>query len=591
MDLQPERASTSISLSSYLRLVRRNRNFRRLWLAQIVSELGDWFYTLAIYSLLLQLTGRASSVALALVLQVLPQTFIGPAAGVINDRISRKRVMIAADLARMVIVFAMLLVRSRSTVWLVYPLLLLETLMAAFFEPARTSVIPNVAAREDVLVANTLSSATWSVNLLVGASVGGVVAALFGRDAVFVLNALSFLVSAMLIRGMRFEEPHAQGAAPLRLRDAIDLSPVIDGIRYVRRDRRLLAAVCAKAGELMIGPSWVLFTVMGNGYFQVHVRGINPQRTAMLGMSLLLGARGIGAVVGPLFSARWAGQSGRRLQLGILLGYLTIGIGYFGLGRSPNIWVACGFIVLAHCGGSTVWVFSTTILQLNTEDRFRGRVFSADLGFSMLTIAIGAYVCGIFLDRGVSAQVVASATGIIMLLPALLWGWAMKSDRGTTWGQPRSAVRLNGVQLSVCRWMFPMSHLCRASLGLDSRGRLSPRGLFRELVDLGRHDEVALGQAIDLVCPQSDLRFAPGQQDVGMMPLLFRDLSHPVHEVERLLEIREGKRAGDVMLVHHRPLRHLLLDALQFHSLHGRHASAAGNAVLAGKIFWHEWFS
>jgi predicted MFS family arabinose efflux permease len=441
MDLQPERASTSISLSSYLRLVRYNRNFRRLWLAQIVSEIGDWFYTLAIYSLLLQLTGRASSVALALVLQVLPQTFIGPAAGVINDRISRKRVMIAADLARMVIVFAMLLVRSRSTVWLVYPLLLLETLMAAFFEPARTSVIPNVAAREDVLVANTLSSATWSVNLLVGASVGGVVAALFGRDTVFVLNALSFLVSAMLIRGMRFDEPHAQAAAPLRLRDAVDLSPVVDGIRYVRQDRRLLAAVCAKAGELMIGPSWVLFTVMGNGYFHVQVRGINPQRTAMLGMSLLLGARGIGAVIGPLFSARWAGRSGQRLQLGILLGYLIIGLGYFGLGWSPNIWAACGFIVLAHCGGSTVWVFSTTILQLNTEDRFRGRVFSADLGFSMLTIAIGAYVCGIFLDRGVSAQEVASATGIIMLLPALLWAWAMKSDR-----RPRgdSRPRLSG---------------------------------------------------------------------------------------------------------------------------------------------------
>jgi MFS family permease len=171
------------------------------------------------------------------------------------------------------------------------------------------------------------------------------------------------------------------------------------------------------------------------------VRGFNQQRTAMLGMSLLLGARGIGAVMGPLFSARWAGQSGRRLQLGILFGYLTIGVGYFGLGWSPNIWVACGFIVLAHCGGSTVWVFSTTILQLNTEDRFRGRVFSADLGFSMLTIAIGAYVCGIFLDRGVSVQVVASATGIIMLLPAVLWAWAMKADRG-----PRgdSRPRLSG---------------------------------------------------------------------------------------------------------------------------------------------------
>src|ERR1700737_3756664 len=202
MEPQPEHGLPSISFGSYVRLLRGNRNFRRLWAAQIVSEIGDWFYTLSIYSLLLQFTGRASSVALALVLQVLPQTFVGPAAGVINDRRRRKRGMITADLVRMVIVFAMLLVRSRSTVWLVYPLLLLETLMAAFFEPARTSVVPNITAREDVLLANTLSSATWSVNLLIGASVGGVVAAFFGRDAVFVLNALSFLASAVLISGM-----------------------------------------------------------------------------------------------------------------------------------------------------------------------------------------------------------------------------------------------------------------------------------------------------------------------------------------------------------------------------------------------------
>jgi predicted MFS family arabinose efflux permease len=321
----------------------------------------------------------------------------------------------------------MLLVRSPSTVWMVYPLLLLETLMAAFFEPARTAVIPNITLHQDVLLANTLSSATWSVNLLIGASVGGVVAALLGRDAVFVLNALSFLVSAMLIREMSFEEPHAQSAAPLRVRDALDFSPIAEGIRYVRKDRRLLASVFAKAGELMIGPSWVLFTVMGQQYFHVHLRSIDSQRGAMLGMSLLLGARGIGAVVGPLLSARWAGHSDRRLRLGILLGYLTIGTGYFGLGMSPNVWVACLWIVLAHCGGSTVWVFSTTLLQFNTEDRFRGRVFSADLGFSMLTIAIGAYVCGIFLDRGVSARAVASATGMIMLLPAILWAWAMRS--------------------------------------------------------------------------------------------------------------------------------------------------------------------
>ena len=426
MELQPEHAAPSISLASYFRLLRGNRNFRRLWMAQIVSEIGDWFYTLSIYTLLLQLTGRASSVALALVLQVLPQTFVGPAAGVVNDRLRRKHVMIAADLVRVGVVLAMLLVRSRSAVWLVYPLLLAETVMAAFFEPARSSVIPNIAARGEVLIANTLSSATWSVNLLIGASVGGVVAAFFGRDAVFILNALSFLASALLIGGMHFAEPHAESAAPLRPRDLVDFSPVLEGIRYVRNHRTLLPTVFAKGGELMIGPSWVIFTVLGAHEFAVHWHNVDAARGAMLGMSILLGGRGLGALVGPLVSARWAGRSDRRLQLGILFGYLTVAVGYGALGVSRTVWMASACAMLAHAGGSTVWVFSTTLLQLHTDDRFRGRVFSADLGFSMLTIAAGAYFCGRLLDAGIAARTVATWTGLIMLIPAVLWTLAMR---------------------------------------------------------------------------------------------------------------------------------------------------------------------
>ena len=426
MEPEPEHPINTISFASYMRLIRKNRNFRRLWCAQIVSEIGDWFYTLAIYTLLLQLTGRASSVALALVLQVLPQTFVGPTAGVVNDRISRKKVMIAADLIRVAIVFSMLLVRSRSIVWLVYPLLLAETIMAAFFEPARSSVIPNITAREDVIVANTLSSTTWSMNLVLGATIGGIVAAWLGRDAVFILNALSFLVSALLIVGMRFPEPHAEGLAPLRPCDLVDFSPVSEGIRYVRNKPGVLATVFAKAGNLVIGPSWVLFTVMGQKYFPVRWHNLDPQRGAMLGMSLLLGGRGLGALIGPLISAPWAGHSNHRLRLGIFYGYLFSAIGYALIGRSGNVWEACFWAAFAHLGGATVWVFSTTLLQLNTEDRLRGRVFSADLGLCMLSIAVGAYASGRFLDAGVSARTVVTWTGIAMLFPAGLWAWAMK---------------------------------------------------------------------------------------------------------------------------------------------------------------------
>jgi MFS family permease len=426
MEPEPEQEISPISLPAYLRLVRRNHNFRRLWAAQIVSEIGDWFYSLAIYSLLLQITGQARSVGIALVLQVIPQTLFGPLSGIVNDRIRRKSVMITSDLARAIIVFSMLLVRSRSTVWLVYPLLFLESVMWAFFEPARTAVIPNITTGEDLIVANTLSSTTWSLNLVAGAALGGIALALLGRNTSFVLNALSFLVSAFFLSRMHFEEPHAAASSRLRIRELLDYSPLLAGLRYVRRDVRLFVTVLVKTGLAQMGVSWVLFTVMGQQVFPVRWPGLEPQRGAVLGMSFLMGARGVGALFGPLGAARWAGHSESRLRLGILFGFIAVGLGYGVLGIAGSLWAACFWVVLGHCGGSTVWVFSTTLLHLNTEDKFRGRVFSAELGLSMLTLAVGAYLAGLLIDRGIEPRAVAVGTGLVMLIPAGLWAWTMR---------------------------------------------------------------------------------------------------------------------------------------------------------------------
>ena len=143
-------------------------------------------------------------------------------------------------------------------------------------------------------------------------------------------------------------------------------------------------------------------------------------------MNNSIAARGLGALLGPLISARWAGHRDWRLRLGIFFGYLVTAIGYFLIGKAGTVWFACLWAAFAHLGSSTVWVFSTTLLQLNTDDRFRGRVFGADLGLCMLTIAVGAYVAGAFLDIGISARTLVSVTGIVMLIPTALWGWAMK---------------------------------------------------------------------------------------------------------------------------------------------------------------------
>lgn len=428
-------AAAPVSFRGYLHLLQQNRNFRLLWIAQVVSEIGDWLYAVAIYSLILEVTGSAQAVALAFVLQVLPQFFVSPAAGVLNDRLSRKKVMILADWARAVIVFLMLFVQSREALPLLYVLLFLETLFWALFEPGRNAVIPNItSSKEETLVANALASTTWSFNLAVGSAIGGLLAALFGRNFVFIVNSMSFIVSALVLRGMNFREPHTETVAPLRARDLFDFSPIAEGVRYVRQDPRLLATLFVKSGLGFMGTNWVLLPVFGERIYPLHVGGLDPRSAGMLGMSLLMGCRGVGALLGPLVATRWTGHNERRYRFGIVLGFVTGGIGYLLLGWSGSLLGACLAVVLAHSGGSMTWVFSTTLLHLQTEDRFRGRVFSAEFAFHMLVLSLIAYSAGLLADQGVTVYTLAKLTGLLVLVPGVLWAIALR-----LWNRPPKA--------------------------------------------------------------------------------------------------------------------------------------------------------
>jgi len=305
-------------------------------------------------------------------------------------------------------------------------LLFLETVMVAFFEPARSAVIPNVVAREDVIVANTLSSATWSFDLAIGSMFGGIVAAWLGRDAVFVINSLSFAASAVLISRMHFVESHADAAERHPEDAAAGWSSIRAGFRYIARDPKLAAVVSLKGGVGIVGTSWVLFPVMAMRVFTIPIAGVNSERAALFGMSLLMGARGLGALTGPLLASHWTGQRQARLRVGVLLGFLIGSCGYIALGNVRSVWAAVAVILFAHSGTSTVWVFSTTLLHLNTADRFLGRVFGAELAISMLVLATATWVAGQVIDAGIAPQMVAVGTGIAMLVPTVIWAMALR---------------------------------------------------------------------------------------------------------------------------------------------------------------------
>src|ERR1051325_4912445 len=196
----------------YVELLSRNRDFRNLMIGRFISQLGDWFNSVALFTLLLNLTGSGESVALVLIIKLLPTFFFGPLAGVVADRFNRKAVMIAADVLRGLVVLGFLLIRGSNQVWMVYLLTTLQVVLSTFFEPAESASVPNIIRRRELVTANALGSVSWSATLAIGAALGGFVTDLFGRNTAFVIDSLSFFLSALFIISVRIP--------PLRAADA-----------------------------------------------------------------------------------------------------------------------------------------------------------------------------------------------------------------------------------------------------------------------------------------------------------------------------------------------------------------------------------
>src|SRR6266542_44052 len=177
---RPARAPTV----GYGELLRGNRSFRLLWLGQVVSQMGDWFDTIAVYTIALRLTGSGRSVALIMVARFLPSVVMGPLSGVVADRFSRRSIMITSDILRALGVLGFLLVRRPDQMWLVYVITVLQLGFSSFFEPAKTAAIPSIVSDRELLPANTIASFTWSAMLTLGAAIGGIDAGCFGTYVV-----------------------------------------------------------------------------------------------------------------------------------------------------------------------------------------------------------------------------------------------------------------------------------------------------------------------------------------------------------------------------------------------------------------------
>ena len=380
-------------MNPYFTLLRTNRNFRLLFIGQTISQLGDWFNAVAVFALLLDLTGSATAVAWMMIVQILPIALVAPVSGVVVDRMDRRKLMIAADVVRGCLILGLLLVRQADQVWIADVVMALTVAAAAFFEPARTAISPSFTTAEELLPANALSSATWSAMLAIGASVGGVVTAIAGRNVAFAINAASFFVSAFFIGRTRYRPAPVTASRPSGVAALSGYTDLIEGLRYMRRHSHVAALMFVKAGWGLAGGVLLLLTIFGQRIFPVA-------GSTAAGIGVLYGARGVGAGLGPI-ALRWIlGQAPRTLRRVIGPAYFIVAVFYVALSLAPTLPIAALSVLCAHVGGSILWVFSTVLLQMEVPDRFRGRVFAAELALVSLTMSVSSYWTGYELDRG-----------------------------------------------------------------------------------------------------------------------------------------------------------------------------------------------
>lgn len=391
--------------SSYWSLLANNREFRLFYLSSLVSLCGDWFLSVAIYDLVLELTGSGLLMGLVAVAQTLPVFLMTPFSGPLIDALDRRRVMIATDGMRAVAALLPLLAVSTGTIGFAYFGLILISIGAGLFQPAAAAALPNLVSARDLPRASVLFGSIWGAMVAVGAALGGIVVATLGRESAFVIDSLTFIISAVLLLRIRSSFSEAKTDTPPRS----IFAAARETFSYARSHPRTLALLTSKSGFGLAAGVVAMITFYGSDIYAAGAFGIG----------ILFSARGLGALAGPFLVRNLSttpDSQYRKIPAAIVL----FGVGYLALTHAPSL--ALGFLALfaAHMGGGAQWVTSTFGLQNEVPDYIRGRVLSIDLGLVTLTISLSSIATGWLADQyGVPA-----ATRSIALLSvgfAFVW--------------------------------------------------------------------------------------------------------------------------------------------------------------------------
>ncbi len=407
VDLKDESVKKE-KLVGYFELLLSNSNFRWLWAGQVVSLLGDWFNIIASAILIHNLTESGLALGVLFTIRMLAPFFVAPLAGICADRFNRKHILIITDIVRGLLLLGFLYVKDANDIWLLYLLTTLLFGVSGFFSPARSAILPDVTSQRELGTANALSATTWSVMLAFGAAIGGFTAGIFGVHTAFIIDGLTFFVSAVLL--LQIKLPH-RSTSTTEVREGSKFTT----FRYMLRHPDILFISLHKAAIALLLSSGfqVALVEIAKTHFVIGIDG-----AISLGLMYCMG--GVGSGIGPIVARYWTGDNDKPLRRSISLGYL---IGTVGLAIAAPLFnlttvVLGGFI--RSVGGGIAWVFSTQLLLQRAPNEIRGRIFGTEFALFTLMGGVATATVGVMLDL-FGVRLVLWGMTALPLIPAILW--------------------------------------------------------------------------------------------------------------------------------------------------------------------------
>ena len=407
----------------YLQLVRQNRAFRHLWAGQVISLLGDWFNLIASAALIATLTQSGAAIGGLFVLRMLAPFLVSPFAGVVADRYNRKTIVITTDVLRGFVVLGFMLVRQPEQVWLIYVLTVIQSASQGFFFPAWNSILPDITQPGELGIANALASATWSVMLAFGSALGGIVAGIIGVYPAFVIDAMTFLLSAAIIFRMPYQSLLSPDSDPSIL---AGIRQYVDGLGYLRRhiDTFIITLNKGILGLLVVGGYQVVQVTIAERYFPIGEGG-------SISLGLMYVSVGIGSGIGPIVGRYWARDRNQRLRFIIAFGYICALLGLLITATLASFPVMLIGAFVRGIGGGMIWVLGTQLLLQIVPNQVRGRVFSTEFAMYTLFSALSSGTIGILTDSPLGVPGILLVSSGLLLIPALLWSlWSIFITRG-----------------------------------------------------------------------------------------------------------------------------------------------------------------